>query len=204
MLRAALLVTAVGIGVRLALPPGEALVPVAVAARDVPAGAALTSEDVRLVSLPARGVPQGTARSAGPVIGQRAAIDLPAGFVLVPAALTSGRFGAEPPPGTVVVPVSLDGADAMRVGDTIELVPGSDCPTEQGPWSVTALVVGPMSDPADSTTPSGTTGGLGLGGATALVGGTDLGRTLVAVEPESGRKIAALAPSCRFGAAIMP
>ena len=195
---------AVAVGVRLVLPPAEATVPVVVTAHALEAGSAVGSDDVRIVRVPARATPEQAPAAPEDVVGQRTAIDLPSGIALVPSLLTSGRFGAEPPAGTVVVPIDLEGAGALRPGDTVELVQAAECPVAPEAWSVSALVLGPALRPDTDTDTAGSVLGLGTGAAAGALADLGSGMTLIAVPPESGRKIVRIAQNCPFGAAIVP
>lgn len=113
---------------RQAAPPGEPTRDVVVAARDLAAGDRLGPDDLRTVALPAALVPAGTA-PAGDLAGREVTVDVPAGLPLVEGLLDGGRFGLDPPSGTVTVPVRLvDPAVAamLRPGDHIDLVAPTD------------------------------------------------------------------------------
>jgi hypothetical protein len=207
LLRALLLAVVVGLAVHLAAPPPPATPPVVVVARPVPAGGVLTADDLRVVRLASGAVPIPSARTADSAVGRRAAIDLPTGLVLVPSLLSGERFAVDPPAGSVVVPVTLGGSSSLRVGDTVEVVADQGCPSGDEPLAVTALVVGlgpaAGSGGADPTNAGGVAAGLGIG-STAALSLIDDASTLIAVAPQSGRKIAGIVQNCRISAVIVP
>ncbi len=204
VLRALLVAGLVGLAVRISAPSPAPATLVAVAARPVPAGQALTLEDVHLVRLPSGLAPSTAAGSVEAWIGRRATVDLPEGLVLVPSVLASGRFALDPPKGTVVVPVTIGGPLALRVGDRVEVVADTGCAPSSDPVPVTALVIG-LGDLADGPDDvaegtSGLASGFGLG----ATGTTADGAALLALAPQDGRRIAGLAPTCALGALIVP
>ena len=112
-----------------------------VAARvDVPRGQVITADDLRLVRI---GVDPSVsvvpASQAAGLVGQRAAVDLRAGQLLVPGAVTSQVY---PQPGMSTVGLSLLAAqlpsEPLRVGDRVRVV---STPGAQGDVSPSALVV---------------------------------------------------------------
>ena len=209
LLRILLAAVILGASVRLAAPPAPPSVAVAVASRTVPAGRTLTAADVRLARRPASAVPAEAAATVDEAVGRRAAVALPEGLALVPSMFASGRFATQPPPGSVVVPVMLGGSEALRVGDTVEVVADLGCGDGDGPIVVSALVVGlGASSPAGAVDPDTTDGealGDGWGLGTAGTSGTNNDDTvLIAVTPENGRKIAGIVDICRLNGVIVP
>ena len=206
MLRALLLALLLGVAVRLAAPPPSPTAPVVVSARAVSAGQVLTADDIATVRLPSRAVPETAPSTDATVLGRRAAVDLPVGLALVPTVLVDGRFDREPPPGTVVVAVTLAGAAVLRLGDTVEVVAGATCTEATEPFAVEALVVGlgPGSDGGAGQLADGGLGaGLGLGAAGAARTPDD-DVVLMAVAPDSGRQLADVVATCRLSGVIMP
>ena len=178
-------------------PPATAVV---VAARDVPAGSVLQAGDLRLARLPPDAAPDDPP-GEGDLLGRTTRVDLVRGLAVVPALLEGERFGVDPPPGLVVVPVRLTGTDAsalLRPGDRVDLV---------------TLEAGDLwAEPADAAAEPAVTvlaaralvldvggepdGGL-LGSAPADV------VTVVAVTPEEGRRLAATTASGPLGAVLV-
>ena len=121
LLAALLTAVAVATGIHAAAAPPPAAVEVAVAARDLPAGAVLREDDLRTVGFAPGSVPAGVAAD---VAGRTLAAPLRAGepvtdVRLVGPALTDGY------PGLAAVPVRLPDAGLaglLRVGDRIDLV----------------------------------------------------------------------------------
>ncbi len=113
---------------------------VVVARVDVPRGQVITADDLRLVRI---GVDPSVsvvpASQAAGLVGQRAAVDLRAGQLLVPGSVTSQVY---PQPGMSTVGLSLLAAqlpsEPLRVGDRVRVV---STPGAQGDVSPSALVV---------------------------------------------------------------
>ncbi len=201
LLRVLLVAVLLGGVVRLAAPPAAPSTTVVVAARPVNAGQVLTTDDVRTARLPQSGVPDRAPSTVDAVVGRRAAVDLPAGLTLVPAVLVDGRFDREPPRGTVVVPVTLEGSAALHLGDTVEVVADPTCAGTGEGLAATAVVVG-LGVGATGEVDHGAAGlGAGIGIGTA--GASADGAVLLAVTPEDGRRIAGAATFCRLGAVIV-
>ncbi len=205
-MRALLLALLLGVAVRLAAPPPSPTAPVVVAARAVGAGQVLTADDVRTVRLPSAAVPSAAPGTISAVLGRRAVVDLPVGLALVPELLADGRFDREPPPGTVVVPVRLDGAAALRLGDSIEVVTAASCNESSEPLAVAALVVG-LGLGSGAAAAQVADGGIGVGlglGTTGAMRADAEDDVLIAVSPVSGRRIGEIVGICRLGALIVP
>jgi Flp pilus assembly protein CpaB len=151
---------ATGIHAASATPPAE--VAVTVAARDLPAGTVLTSDDLRTVGFAPRSVPGDLAQAPA---GRTLAAPLRAGEAvtdvrLVGPALTEGY------PGLSAVPVRLPDAgmvDLLRVGDRIDLVSADP---QGGGASVVASDVPVLAVP-DGSAAAGATG---LSGSLVVVG----------------------------------
>lgn len=102
-------------------PPPEPTTPVLVTARDVPAGAVLTTADVRLEAAPSA---PGGAVPLDVAVGATLTIGLPEGVAVVETMLLGPGVADSAPNGWVVVPVPLADpalADLIRVGDRIDL-----------------------------------------------------------------------------------
>jgi len=127
--------------------PAEPLIPVLVAATEIPCGTPITSSLVTVVELPERVVPDTEVADVADVTGRTAAVDLPTGLPVVAAVLDHPVGSLPAPPGTVVAPVRLTDpglADLLSVGDRIDVFR----PTEAGPATLLAaraMVVGTVS-----------------------------------------------------------
>lgn len=150
-LAAVLVALSVLIGLRATIGPGPATVEVPVAARDLAAGARLTSQDVDLVRWPADLAPSGLVAA---VTGQVLAAPLREG-----EAVTDLRFVgtelAQTHPELTVLPIRLPDpavVELLRVGDRIDLSavdPESGEPSELAS-DVLVLAI-PPAGPADSS-----------------------------------------------------
>lgn len=157
-------------------PTPPPTVPVAVAARALAPGAALTDADVRLEYLPVGLAPSGSHRHTGAVVGRSLVVGAPVGLPIVDG-LLAGQ--ASPlPPGTVLAPVRLTDpaiAALLRPGDRVDLlaaVAAADgVPTARRLAERALVLPGPA--PARDPTP-------GLLGTTQATSGA---LTLVAVTP---------------------
>jgi len=209
VLRILLAAVLVGVCVRVAAPPAPSTVVVTVSARPIPAGRTLTAADVRLATWPGSAVPAEAVGTVDEAVGRRVAVALPEGLALVPSLFTTGRFAAEPPTGSVVVPVTLGGSEALRVGDNVEIVADLGCGGGDDPVAVSALVVGlgassrPGADEPDAAGSDGLGAGWGLGAAGSTSSDTDA-TVLIALTPANGRSIAGIVDVCRLNAVIVP
>lgn len=128
-LAAAFLCLAAGAAVYQLTPPSAALVPVAVAARDLPAGASLSPSDLSVARLPAETVPQRAESDPARLEGQRTAGPLRRGEPVTDASLVGPGLLAGTPAGTAAVPVRI--ADPASVtllspGQLVDLVLSAD------------------------------------------------------------------------------
>ncbi|GAB4099966.1 SAF domain-containing protein [Sinomonas halotolerans] len=124
-LAAALACTAVGAAVYQLTPPSAAMVPVAVAARDLPAGAALGAGDVRLARLPADAVPDHASADTSALVGQRLSGAVRRGEALTDAAIVGAGLLTGAPPGTAAVPVRVADPASLELltpGQLVDLV----------------------------------------------------------------------------------
>jgi len=102
-------------------------VPVLVAARDVPSGATLTGDDVRIRSLPAAYAPAGTIADAGAAVGRVLAGAARSGETITDVRLVgpANTLLATGSPDAVAVPVRLTDAavaDLLRPGSRVDVV----------------------------------------------------------------------------------
>ncbi|HTI21321.1 MAG TPA: SAF domain-containing protein [Kutzneria sp.] len=102
-------------------------VPVLVAARDVPSGATLTGDDVRIRSLPAAYAPAGTITDAGAAVGRVLAGAARSGETITDVRLVgpANTLLATGSPDAVAVPVRLTDAavaDLLRPGSRVDVV----------------------------------------------------------------------------------
>jgi Flp pilus assembly protein CpaB len=118
----------IGLAALLALsvlaPPPAATVVMTIAARDLPAGARLVTDDLRDVPAPAALVPPAALDRSG-ALGQVLLAPVAAGEAITTARLTGSGLLAGTPPGTVALPVRLadPGAAALlRPGDRVDLL----------------------------------------------------------------------------------
>lgn len=163
LLAAALTAVAVAAGIHAVAAPPPSAVPVPVAARDLPAGAVLTSDDIKTADFAPGSVPDGLAPDAA---GHTLAAPLRAGepvtdVRLVGPALVDGY------PGLAAVPVRLPDATMaglLHVGDRIDLVSADP---QGGGASVVASDVPVLAipDAAPDSGASGLTGRLVVVGA---------------------------------------
>jgi Flp pilus assembly protein CpaB len=109
-------------------PPAEpppAAVPVAVAALDLPAGTALSDQDVAVARLPPEVAPRGVVPDAEPLVGRVLAGAVRAGEPLTDARLVGPGLTALLPAGRVAAPVRLADlavARLVRAGDRVDVL----------------------------------------------------------------------------------
>jgi Flp pilus assembly protein CpaB len=114
--------------------PDDDRAEVVVAARDLPPGTALTSNDVRLEKRLATSVPDGSQADPGAVVGSTLAGPARRGEVLTDVRLLGSRLAESTAgPGARIVPLHLaDGAliDLVRVGDVVDVLaaPANESP----------------------------------------------------------------------------
>ena len=174
-------------------PPSAPTVGVVVAARAIDAGTSLTGDDVRIVRLPPRAVPDGSLDDEAAAIGSSTAVPLTAGVPIVPGLLASDDVRG--PSGTVVATVRF--ADPAVAG---LLTPGMHvdvlaATAEGGPGGVVATraLVLPL---ARQTSTSA-----GLLGAAS---GDDSVPVLLAVSPDEAPMLAGAAASALLSAVVVP
>lgn len=128
-LAAALLCLGVGIAVYQLTPPSAAMVPVAVAARDLAGGTALSPGDLRSARIPADAVPQRAESDPSRLTGQRLAGPLRSGEVLTDAAVLGPGLLTGTGPGTAAVPVRMADPASLQLlspGQLVDLVLSAD------------------------------------------------------------------------------
>lgn len=126
----AMLVVAFGLAREVA-PAAPRTTPVVVAAREVPAGRALRLADLRVRQVPTALVPGTAVSDPDEVLARRTAVSLPRGLAVVEPVLEGERFGVDPPPGTVIVAITVAEAAAvgmLRAGDVVDLVTPTSTP----------------------------------------------------------------------------
>lgn len=104
-------------------PPPEPTAPVVVAARDLPAGARLAPQDLRVVELPVGAAPADAA-SVDAVVGERLAAPVAAREPVGPRRVAAAPAWV-PGPGETAVPVRIPDAGVvalLSVGDEVDLV----------------------------------------------------------------------------------
>src|SRR5687767_9163152 len=108
-----------------AVAPPPAAVPVAVAAHDLPAGTALSDQDVAVARLPPAVVPGGAVADAEPLVGRVLAGAVRAGEPLTDARLVGPGLTALLPADQVAAPVRLADlavAGLVRAGDRVDVL----------------------------------------------------------------------------------
>ena len=199
-------------------PPPPETIPVVVAAQSLDRGQVLAAADLAVRDVPPDLAPESSVSDPARLIGRSTGSTIPEGLPVVDALLAGGRFGADPPAGTVVVAVMLGAGTAdtlLRAGDTVDLVapatPGANGSGTTGP---AADGTGDPGTPADLPLPRT----LAHGALVVQVGGTDADAssllsgttaatsptvTLVAVSAQEGRTLAAAAEWGPLGAVLV-
>ncbi len=124
LLAALCAVSAVAAGLRATAPPAPPTDPVLVAAHDLPAGAVIDDDDLRLIAIAPDQAPAGVLSEINEVVGAILAAPLRAGEAVTDVRLVGpGLVGSEP--GTVALPVRVSDAaqvGLLDVGDEIDLL----------------------------------------------------------------------------------
>ena len=128
--------------------PDGARAEVVVAARDLPPGAELTADDLRLERRLAATLPDGSRAELGAVVGSTLAGPARRGEVLTDVRLLGSRLaeaaiGSKAGPGARIVPLHLtDGAliDLVRVGDVVDVLAAPANETQPTAQSVSRVV----------------------------------------------------------------
>ncbi|WP_258059866.1 Flp pilus assembly protein CpaB [Arthrobacter sp. ZGTC212] len=105
LIAALLCCAAAGTAVQALLPPAAGENPLVVSASDLPAGAVLTSRDLRTVTVPAATMPPGSFAAPGQVAGQRLATPLKQGSPVLQTSLVGKGLLTGAPPGSVAVAI---------------------------------------------------------------------------------------------------
>lgn len=167
ILAALLTCVAVGAGLAATASPDPTTVPVLVAARALPAGAALSSDDLLLVDFRPGTPPAGTTDDPAAITGRLLAAPVAAGEPITGVRLVGAEL-AQAQPGLRAVPVRLPDPGMvalLEVGDLIDLVSAAP---EDGAVSTVATGVPVLALPADD--PGGAATSSGLPGSLVVVG----------------------------------
>lgn len=105
LLAALLCCAAAGTAVQALLPPAAGEVSLVVSAGDLPAGAVLTSRDLRTITVPAAAVPPGSFAVPGQTAGRRLATPLKQGSPVLQTSLVGTGLLTGAPPESVAVAV---------------------------------------------------------------------------------------------------
>lgn len=188
------------VAVDLARPAELPTAHVLVAARDLPLGAELTDDDVRLDAVPVTLLPAGLGAPED-VLGRRLAVPVPAGLPVVPELLVDDATAG--PPGTVVVPVRFADAGVaavLRPGMRVDVVAaavldGADPVRLARDAVVLARPGGGAADAAPDAAGAGLFGGAESAAESAPV--------LLAVTPEESVELGGATGSRVLGAVIV-
>lgn len=124
LIAAALAAAAVFCLVRVLAPPQPELIPVVVAAHDLPGGAVIGPDDVRTAQMPPDVVPAGAFGATGSALGTSVAAPMRTGEPLTDRRVLGAALIAGYPPGTVASPVRIEDAEVvalLRPGDRIDV-----------------------------------------------------------------------------------
>jgi Flp pilus assembly protein CpaB len=184
-------------------PPDPPTLDVAVAARDLPPGTALTDADVELREVPEAITPEPLRQGGTDLAGRRTAVAVPEGLPLVAALLADES--ATGPPGTVVVPVRFADAGVagvlrpgMRVDVVASAVVDGAEPVRLASGAVVLAGTGDAADAEDDGSGSDGGGLIGGGGTVA-----DDEPVLLAVTPEESVHLGGATGSRVLGAVIV-
>jgi Flp pilus assembly protein CpaB len=188
LLLLAALVLALRPGPQLPTARAPATVPVAVAARDLPAGRVLVAADLAVARFPPPLSPAGTAPSADPLLGAVVASGIRAGEPVTDVRLVGAGLTALLPPGQVAAPVRL--ADLavtalVRTGDRVDvLATPPEAPTADV-VAGNALVLAAPDMPVEPA-------------------GEDPGVLVLAVDPATAARLAAAATTSTITVSLTP
>ncbi|MEV0952681.1 SAF domain-containing protein [Promicromonospora sp. NPDC050249] len=200
-LAAALFGLAASVTVHLLRPPPPPTIDVAVTARPVTAGTALTRDDVVMRSVAADLAPPGALHTVRSLLGRATVVGLPAGAPLHATLVSDDGVSAAAPYGTVVVPVRLSDdavAALLRPGDRIDLLAGTTSGSEPD-GAPRYLARGALVLPVPAGREPEAAGGL-LGPASE----GDRPVTLVAVVPEDAPQLSAASGWGAVTAVLVP
>jgi Flp pilus assembly protein CpaB len=193
LLAAGLAAGSVAFAIQALTPPPPAATDVVVAARDLPAGAVLSTRDLRLAERPTGGVPDGALDSTAAATGRPVSSAVRRGEVLTDVRLVGPGALRGLAAGTVAAPVRIADAESaalLRPGDVVDLLAASaapDAPT--GEARLVASSVRVLLAPRQQR--SGLTGGLSSG---ALL--------LVATSASTAARLAAAAVTDRLSVVL--
>jgi pilus assembly protein CpaB len=179
---------AVAFGLSTLSPQPPATASVLAAARDIPAGATLTSGDIDVVALPPGAVPAGAFHRGSDIAGRVVAGAVRRGEALTDVRLVGAALFSSVGSGQVAAPVRIADAGVARLlqpGDVIDVFASNDRTT--GAAAIVATSARVLAVPSAA----GTDGGLDDG---ALI--------VVATTPETAALLAKTAVSARLSVAI--
>lgn len=119
---ALLLCAAAAITVQQLTPAPAASVAALAAARDLPAGAALSAADLAMVQVPSGVLPEGVIGSTGAAAGRQLAAPLRKGQLLTDAQLLGPGLLAGTPPGSAAVPLRMADPSSIQLVSPGQLV----------------------------------------------------------------------------------
>jgi pilus assembly protein CpaB len=134
LLRAGLVVIAVAIVVARLSPQPAPTTAIVAASRDLPAGAVLTTADLRTITLPPAVVPAGATTDLAAVVGRQLSAPLRRGEPLTDVRLTDGVL-SQPAAGLVSAPVRLadsQAAQLLQPGQRIDVLAASTAVGDAG------------------------------------------------------------------------
>lgn len=183
-LAAVLLCLAAGAAVHELTPPSAAMAPVAVAARDLAAGATVSAADLRVARLPADAVPQGASSEPSRLVGQRLAGPVRGGEAITDAGLVGPGLLAGTAADTAAVPIRVaDPASLqlLRPGQLVDVMLSADSGGTSGTGTTLAAQVPVLW--------AGGAGGAGAAGP--WLGAQDAeGLLVVAARPDQALRVA--------------
>jgi pilus assembly protein CpaB len=147
LLRASLIVIAVAIVVTRLSPKPAPTTAIVAAARDLPAGAVLTTADLRTIALPPAVVPAGATTDLASVVGSQLSAPLRRGEPLTDVRLTDGVL-RRPAVGLVSAPVRLadsQAAQLLQPGQRIDVLAASTAVGDAGPAGSGSTTGAPVS-----------------------------------------------------------
>ena len=142
LLAAGLFAGAMALGLHVLSPPPPAGTEVLVAARDLPAGATLSGDDLRLAHRATAAVPAGALTRAAAATGRQVASAVRRGEVLTDVRLVGASSLRGMDPGLVAAPVRIADADAaalLKPGDVVDVL-AAGAPTADGSAGEARLV----------------------------------------------------------------
>ena len=169
-----------------AAPPSA--VPVAVAAFDLPAGTALSGQDVAVARLPPGVVPSGVVPEAEPLVGRVLAGAVRAGEPLTDARLVGPGLTALLPADQVAAPVRLADlavAGLVHAGDRVDVLAALPDAERAEVVAAAALVLAAPTNPAEDVDPAA-------------------GLLVLSVDPATAARLAAVATTATLTVSLPP